>query len=212
MVLSPDSIEVPARRRSSAAGGALALGAPTDDELIGGVRASDPAAYAELYRRHRGAAVGVALAITRDPDLAKDVVAETFASVLAALNNGAGPHSNFRRYLCAAVRNHAYRMGARARREVAVSEPPRIQVIEEPVIASTLHDPALTEAFGRLPREVQRVLWLTAVDGWTPQELSEVLHVSPGTAAARAYRARVALRAAMDQVAAEQLARRTPAT
>jgi RNA polymerase sigma factor (sigma-70 family) len=212
MVLSPDSMRVPARRRSSPTSGELILDAPTDDELIVSVRASDPAAYAELYRRHHRAAIVVALAITRDPDLAKDVVAETFASVLAALNNGAGPHSNFRRYLCAAVRNHAYRMGARARREVAVSDPPRTHVVEEQAIVSTLHDPALTEAFGRLPREVRRVLWLTAVDGWTPQELSQVLHVSPGTAAARAYRARVALRAAMDQVAAEELARRAPAT
>lgn len=183
---------------------------PTDDELVQAWRNGDPDAYGVLYRRHQRTAYAVASSVTRDGDLANDVVAEAFASVLAAAANGRGPRTDFRRYLCAAVRNHSYRMSARRRREVAVSEPGEPRQADEPAVALALHDPVLREAFRRLPSGWQRVLWLSAVDGWSASELAAELDVSPGTAAARTYRARNALRSTILEIEREALRRRPP--
>lgn len=178
----------------------------TDAELVTAVRAEAIEAYAELYRRHQRDAFAFALALTRDPDLARDVSAEAFARVLAALLDGLGPHTDFRRYLLVTVRNLSYRMGARRRRDLIVAEPPAPER-DTPAPPHLLQDPALTEAFGRLPERWQRLLWRSAIDGLSLQELAAELEVSPATAAARTYRARTALRASLAAVASERVVR-----
>lgn len=172
-----------------------------DADLVADVRACGPDAYAELYRRHEPAALAYAHALTRDAHLAKDVVAEAFARVLAALLDGGGPRTDYRRYLFATVRNLAYRMGALRSREVIVADPSPPQRGEEaPATARSLQDSALGEAFCRLPGPAQHLLWLSAVEGWSVGELANALDVSPGTAATRAYRARAALRTSLAHV------------
>lgn len=57
---------------------------PTDDELL--VRArQDGAAFEAFYRRHVDAVTGYFMRRTRDPEVAADLMAETFAAALLSL-------------------------------------------------------------------------------------------------------------------------------
>jgi RNA polymerase sigma-70 factor (ECF subfamily) len=57
---------------------------PTDEELLTRAR-SDGAAFEAFYRRHVDAVTGYFMRRTADPEVAADLMAETFAAVLVSL-------------------------------------------------------------------------------------------------------------------------------
>ncbi|OMH29271.1 hypothetical protein BKD30_00815 [Tersicoccus phoenicis] len=89
----------------------------SDRELIDAVRAGDRRAFGILYERHRGAAWRVARRCANGAAQADDLVAESFANLLAAVRRGAGPRENVRAYLLTVVTHEA----GRAARATAVS-------------------------------------------------------------------------------------------
>ena len=60
-----------------------------DVALIAASRTGEQTAYAELWRRHREAALRTARPLARSD--AEDVVAEAFASIWIQIRNGQGP-------------------------------------------------------------------------------------------------------------------------
>ena len=59
----------------------MAATVPTDEALLA---SGDPGAFDRLYRRHAEDLLGFLARRTRDPELAADLTAETFAAALAA--------------------------------------------------------------------------------------------------------------------------------
>src|SRR5699024_9211448 len=76
----------------------------SDDELLDAVRAGDSGAYAQLYSRHRAAALAQVRRLGGSHD-AEDVVQEAFMNVLRVILRGGGPRDGFVGYLMRAVRN-----------------------------------------------------------------------------------------------------------
>jgi DNA-directed RNA polymerase specialized sigma24 family protein len=67
------------------------------DELLARARSGDDAAFEELFAEHADSARRLAV-ILAGPDVADDLVSESFTRVLGLLRNGRGPTSNFRAY------------------------------------------------------------------------------------------------------------------
>lgn len=175
------------------------LSARSDDELVDLVRHGDGAAYGELFARHRG--IGTAIARryfdVADPD---DIVAESFARILATIKRGGGPRAGFRPYLITTIGNVARRWATRSK-EGASDELDLLvdpATVDDPVVASTDRDFAL-EAFKSLPERWQAVLWYSAVEGLGPTEISGYLGMTPNATAVLAHRARAGLRTAWVQ-------------
>ncbi|MGN6251742.1 MAG: sigma-70 family RNA polymerase sigma factor [Marmoricola sp.] len=178
---------------------------PSDAELIRRVRAGDVGSYGTLFARHRDAANRLARSLTQPAD-ADDVVADAFAKVLTALQDGKGPDEAFRPYLLTAVRTcHIDR-----RRFVA-----RVTPTDEDAVLDSgtgFEDPAVTgfesgaaaAAFRSLPERWQLVLWHLDVEGQKPAAVAPLLGMAPNAVSALAYRAREGLREAfLQQHAAE---------
>src|SRR5271166_6801284 len=111
-------------------------GAITDGELLKRTRCGDRDAFGELYERRRELVLAFLLKRTRDPEVAMDQMAETFAAALLALADrppaiagSAAP------WLLTIARNaliDSYRRGgveSAARRRLAL-EPVQITVID----------------------------------------------------------------------------------
>jgi DNA-directed RNA polymerase specialized sigma24 family protein len=60
-----------------------------DQQLLAAVRAGDGQAFAAFYRRRRAIVLAYAGRRTGDPELAADLLAETFAAALAVVLDGA---------------------------------------------------------------------------------------------------------------------------
>ncbi|MCL2464052.1 MAG: sigma-70 family RNA polymerase sigma factor [Micrococcales bacterium] len=178
------------------------LGELSDRELIDLARVEDSGAWAELWSRHRNAALAAARSQPGNAD-PEDLVAEAFTRILELLRRGGGPAEEFRPYLYATVRNLALK--SLRGRSVAFScidmDPDEFE--DEGAAASvdarlrTQTDvEMLTRAMSELPERWQEVLRLTEVEQLKPAEIAEVIGVGPNAVAALAYRARRALRAA----------------
>lgn len=173
------------------------LSSATDPDLIAKVRAGDSAAYEELFLRHRDVALRYARRLA-DRERAEDLCAEAFTKVLDLLQRGKGPDVAFRAYLLTTVRTSHLNGLRSAGKEDLVPD-------HEPISRMTpvLDDPdnrfdreAVFRAFGSLPERWQVVLWLTAVEGLTHEEVSEHLGLKPNAIASLAFRARAGLRQA----------------
>lgn len=174
----------------------------SDAELIAAARTGDAGALGALYGRHVEAARAVASRYTNSAADADDVVSDSFAAVMGALQRGNGPTEAFRAYLFTVVRRVAGTRRDAARREQPTDD---LAALETGTAwAGSAEDPALAgfergvvaRAFHSLPERWQAVLWHTEVDGLNPAQIAPILGISANSVAALAYRAREGLRQA----------------
>jgi RNA polymerase sigma factor (sigma-70 family) len=182
---------------------------PSDAELVTASRTSDSAAYAVLYQRHVVAARGLARQLVRGRAEADDVVAESFARVLAQLKRGGGPDSAFRPYLLTTVRRVAYDR-LRAEGKLVISG--EMEAFDpgvpfaDPALAD-LERTMISRAYASLPERWRAVLWHTEIEGARPAEVAALLGLTANGVAALAYRAREGLRQAYLQMHLSGVAR-----
>lgn len=184
--------------------------AESDRGLVERMRRGDPRAYEELYRRHAEAVRRYARTCCRDADTADDLTNEVFAATLQAVRGGAGPRTAVRAYLLTAVRRVAADWARSARREHLVEDFAAFAVSANAQggAAESL-DPGAdvramraaersmaVRAFRSLPERWQTVLWHTAVEESSPQEVAPLLGLTPNAAAVLAHRAREGLKQA----------------
>ena len=196
----PDSVRE--MRRSGLGKSHAPMSGASDAELTDLARAADEAAFAELYVRHRRAALATARYLAPSGVDADDVVADAFAGVWGALRNGHGPQDDFRSYLMACVRNACRSRRTRATPLPAdiiedaaggrvVGERPLLEDPERYVEADTV-----ARAFATLTPRWQHALWVTAVEERSPADVSRELKLSPNATAALTMRARQAFASA----------------
>jgi RNA polymerase sigma-70 factor (ECF subfamily) len=161
----------------------------TDQSLIAAINAGDPNAFEALYRRHRDWAVALSHRFTGDPDLALDVLQETFLYVLKKFP-GFELSCQFRTFLYPVVRN----LSLNARRKIVrlnSVDPETLNSVaaEEPVSAQPSESrlAELATVMAGLPEEHRETLWLRHVDGLSLAEIAEALEVPLGTVKSRLH-------------------------
>ena len=141
--------------------------------LVEAARRGDLAAFESLIARYEGAARAAALAATRDPDAARDVVQEAFLDAYRLLHQLREPRA-FAGWLRRIVAKHADRW-RRRRRERTWADPAGAEMLPDPGPGP---DPALDRA--RLAERVRG-----ALDGLPPdlREATTLFYLGERTAA-----------------------------
>lgn len=184
----------------------------SDERLLTAVRNGDSAAFAELYERHRGAALAVARMHSRNESDAQDLVSEAFTRVLGLLREGKGPREFLRAYLVTAVS----RLAADRANELTRTRPEdpqpngpldRVELFDDTVVRQ-VDSAVVARAFASLPERWQEILWYLEVEGRRPRQVAGVVGAQPNAVSALGKRAREGLRAAyvQEHVSARALA------
>jgi len=164
-------------------------------ELLGGCRAGDEAAIAELVRRFQTWGIDLARALVDDAGLAEDVVQEAFVTALQQLDRLREPMA-FPGWFRQIVRTHANRV-TRKRREVAVADMEGA-VREECSAPDALAQEELREcvrdAVRNLPAAGRATAELFYLDERSCGEVADLLGVPTGTVKRRLHDARKRLR------------------
>lgn len=192
--------------------GVLPPRAPSDADLIDGMRSGDDSAYEELYRRHAEAVRRYARTCCRDAHTADDLMAEVFARMLQAVRGGAGPEHAVRAYLLTSVRRVAATWTSSARREQLVDDfavfAAQASQGTEVADADTLdlgadvramhgaEQSMAMRAFRSLPERWQAVLWHTEVEDESPSEVATLFGLDANGTRVLASRAREGLKQA----------------
>ncbi|MEU6840491.1 sigma-70 family RNA polymerase sigma factor [Streptomyces sp. NPDC046716] len=182
-----------------------------DEELSAALRPSgqggDPAAsaelgaraLAELYRRHRAAALARARRFAGDHS-AEDLVSEAFLRTVRAVRGGSGPTGSWRPYLLTVVRNTAAEYTRAARTEVPLadfqtwSESLPDAVEPEAVVLRTEETRLLIRSFRSLPERWQSVLWQRLVNERSTADVAHSLGLTPNGVTSLLARAQEGLR------------------
>ncbi|MEU1556502.1 sigma-70 family RNA polymerase sigma factor [Streptomyces scabiei] len=192
--------------------GVLPPRAPSDADLIEGMRSGDDSAYEELYRRHAEAVRRYARTCCRDAHTADDLTAEVFARMLQAVRGGAGPEHAVRAYLLTSVRRVAATWTSSARREQLVddfavfaahaSRGARVSdtdTLDLGADVRAMHEAEQSmamRAFRSLPERWQAVLWHTEVEDESPSEVATLFGLDANGTRVLASRAREGLKQA----------------
>jgi RNA polymerase sigma-70 factor (ECF subfamily) len=188
---------------------------PPDDDVIAALRAGDEATFATLLDTWSQGMLRVARAYVSTPEIAEEVVQDTWLAVLGAIGGFEG-RSSLKTWIFRILVNTARKLGARESRTVpwssvfvpeqAAGEPPVARreapgrdggpVADAPegeVLASEARE-QIWLALAGLPLRQRSVLVLRDLEGCTAEEVCEILEISPANQRVLLHRARMAVR------------------
>src|SRR3954447_21017490 len=167
------------------------LASPSDERLVGIATDGDERAFEVLYERHSPAILRYCRSLLRSSQEAEDVKQEVFVLAMTALRRGAEPDA-FRPWLYRIAHN-ACMSHLRMRRPVLVADH---GVLVGPLAAAEPVDDhreelrQLLDDIGRLPDVQRGALLLREMDGFSYEQVSEVLGLPLSTVRASIFRAR----------------------
>jgi RNA polymerase sigma factor (sigma-70 family) len=168
-----------------------------DSELLRRARV-DANAFAVFYRRHSRLVYRSLLSDCRDPDVALDLTAETFARALQSIGRFRGPRVTSGRAWIFAIANSLLlqyererRTEDRARRRLGILEATRTHADDDSVVArvdAAAASDRLAVVMHELPESQQSVLRLRIEGEATYEEIALHLGCSPAAARQQASR------------------------
>ena len=164
-----------------------------DNELVTLARTGDGGAIRALYQRHARRVFAVVRRMSGDDALAEDWAQEAWVRVIRALPTFRGD-CQFSTWLHRIAVNSALH-GRRSRERKAGRE----TVMDDthaarPTGGDALLRLKLERAMDRLPEGMRRVLVLHDVEGYTHEEIGELLGINPGTCKSQLFKARAKMR------------------
>jgi RNA polymerase sigma-70 factor (ECF subfamily) len=197
-----------------------------DARLLERLRAGDEAAFAELVRRYHPSLLRFARTFVPTTALAEEVVQETWLGVLKGLDRFEG-RSSLKTWIFRILANTAKTRAQREARSVPFSSlgdaegsfepsveqerfgrmghwavPPRAWPEERLLGAETRS--VLAAAIDELPPTQRTVISLRDIEGWSADEVRNVLELSETNQRVLLHRARVKVRRALEQYLAEE--------
>ncbi|MGI4872551.1 MAG: RNA polymerase sigma factor [Janthinobacterium lividum] len=158
-----------------------------EQRLLVGCLAQDRQAQYRLYQQYKMALFSSALRILSDRALAQDALQEAFVDIFQGLA-GFRQQSTLGAWMKAIVVRRALR---------TLQREPRQEVYDqdrhpEPAVAwhDSLTGEALDQAISELPASYRAVFCLIEVEGYTHQEVAELLAITEGTSKSQLYHAK----------------------
>lgn len=193
-----------------------------DADLVARLRAGDEAAFRNLVRGMHRALSRVALAFVKEPSAAEEIVQETWVAVVAQIDRFE-QRSSLRTWIGSILANRAKTRAVRDKRSVPFSAlesedgepveperfteagfwsaPPRRWDESGPEWLALRKEAreAIEREIARLPETQRTVVVLRDLEGWSSEEVCNVLGVSETNQRVLLHRGRMRLRAALER-------------
>ncbi len=204
----------------------LPVSSPPDRGVVAALRKHDEATFVALVTRYHAVMIRVAARFVSDPAVAEEVVQETWIGLLRGIDGFEG-RSSLKTWLFTILVNQARRRGAAERRSVPFSSLPSLPGVHTSAEAGghaaihavegswtdeladrglSVEDALLAQEFrllvaravGALPANQQVVMALRDLEGWTGEEVCQLLDITTTNQRVRLHRARRSVRRAIE--------------
>jgi len=165
----------------------------TEANLIERACEGDGRAVRTLYERYAPRVYAIVRRIAGDDDLARDYAQEAWIRALRALPTFRGD-ARFSTWLHRIAVNSALQAARKVETRRKYEGPIPAQAALTPRAGDVLLEQRLEAALDRLPEGMRRVLILHDVEGYTHDEIGEVLGVTAGTSKSQLFKARAKMR------------------
>ncbi|MEW6468338.1 MAG: RNA polymerase sigma factor [Bacteroidota bacterium] len=165
----------------------------TDEELVSKCITGDRKYQEMLYKKYASKMFGVCLGYISDRDAAKDILQEGFIKVFTSLKNYKGEGSLegwIRRIIINTAIDH-YRVFIRDHRNLHIEEISTAAF--EVSLPDKILEKELLELIHKLPEGARIIFNLYVVEGYSHNEIAEMLNITKGTSKSQFSRARVLL-------------------
>jgi RNA polymerase sigma-70 factor (ECF subfamily) len=174
-------------------------------DLIERFKSGDPEATREIYREHAGAVYTVARSIVNDPDLAADVVQQTFVNAWRAAHRFEGTRE-LAPWLYSIARHAAVDLLRSELKPTRGAHEPEVDVGEQrQTFERTWEMFEVRRAIDALPDAERDIVHRSHLLGFTHRQIAEQLNISIGTVKSRSSRAHKRLAAALGHLAANRI-------
>jgi len=172
----------------------------TERQLIRLAAEGDARAIRMLYERYAPRVYAVVRRIAADDDLAQDYTQEAWIRAIRALPTFRGD-ARFSTWLHRIAVNAALQSLRKADTRSKREEDEAADVPIDPWNTDSLLQKRLEQALDTLPEGMREVLILHDVEGYTHDEIGDVLGVTSGTSKSQLFKARAKMRALLSGVA-----------
>jgi RNA polymerase sigma-70 factor, ECF subfamily len=160
--------------------------APDDQESWNSLRAGNPEAFERFYRRHAARLQNFLRRCLGDAKAAEDIAQEAFLQLWQRPNGFNPARGTLKTYLFGIAAKRAADWWRHRPPESPSPPESRVRQGDPPVLVA--------DALERLDPESRSLLWLREVEGYSYQELAEMLAIPLGTVKSRLFAAREQLR------------------
>lgn len=171
----------------------------SDAQLIRLAAEGDARAIRSLYDRYAPRVYAVVRRIAGDDDLAQDYAQEAWIRAIRALPTFRGD-SRFSTWLHRIAVNAALQALRKAETRKKREGPRPVDIPIAPSTRDSLLQKRLENALDDLPEGMRRVLILHDVEGYTHEEIGDVLGVTSGTSKSQLFKARAKMRAMLAEL------------
>jgi RNA polymerase sigma-70 factor, ECF subfamily len=176
------------------------------DDLVTRLRAGEARAKRQLFEEYGEPTWRLIYRLTGDYDLAHDVVQEAFLRAFRKIHRFEG-RGTLRAWLGSLALNHLRDIQRTRQRRTA--EDRRMAAAIDSRVEHAAADPLMEQRVRReverLPESHRTVLLMHDIEGFTHEEIAEVLGIAPGSSRARLSRARAMLRESLADLQPESL-------
>lgn len=194
------ALAAPPARPAPAVRSSFAVDVP--ESLLARARAGEHAAFEQIYRRFERPVYTLALRLCGQPDDAADVLQETMLKVFAGLAGfrGSAPFWGWLRQVAVNEALMRLRKRRQLEGELPIDGPFGTHEFEDlgPPPASAADAAALSRALLKLPPATRTVLWLYHAEGYTHEEIGELMQRTPSFSKSQLARGGRRLRALLD--------------
>jgi RNA polymerase sigma-70 factor, ECF subfamily len=174
----------------------------TDEFLLQRAVAGDPAAFQQVYERHRDSIFRFAYRLSGRVETAEDITHDCFLSLITSPGNFRPDRASLRTYLLSAARNQWLKQLRKLGREFALDEfgeDEYVAVSKQPLTGLLDDELAflVKEAVSNLPPLQREALVLFEYEGLPLSEIAGMVGADVGAVKARLHRARERLRASL---------------
>ncbi len=173
-------------------------------ELVERFRSGDADAVRDIYRTYGGPVMTVARSIVRDPELAAEVVQQTFTKAWRAAGTFDG--GDFAPWLYAIARRTAIDTLRAESKPTRGGHAPEVDIgVESQSFEQTWETFEVRRAIDALPPDEREVVRRSHLLGETHQQIATVMNVPVGTVKSRSGRAHKRLASALAHLRANQM-------
>lgn len=175
----------------------------TEGRLIERACDGDPSAARALYDRYAPRVYAVVRRIAGDDEVAQDYAQEAWIRAFRALPEFRG-EARFSTWLHRIAVNAALQGLRRSRTRETRRSPMPENLPVGPGVGDVLLERRLEAALDQVPDRMRRVLVLHDVEGYTHEEIAEVMGITSGTSKSQLFKARAKMRALLTDTMQEQ--------